>query len=758
MKGNILIVDDTPENLQVLSATLSREGYKVRGVINGFMALRVAQSGTIDLILLDIKMPDITGYEVCEQLKADPQTEKIPVIFISALDDALDKVRAFQIGGSDYITKPFQVPEVLARVENQLTIRHLQQEREEQNRKLKQEIDERKKAELSAERALRAKSEFLTNMSHELRTPLNVILGFTQLMSKDTEIEDEQLENLNIITRSGEHLLSLINDILDLSKIESGAIVFQENAFDLYQLLDNLEAMFLLAAERKGIRLNFAIANDVPHYIKTDEKKLRSCLINLLNNAIKFTDTGSVTLRVSNQSRSIPQPPDPDPLPSPLPRGGVQEEECKRGATNNQQPITNNQIYFAVEDTGCGIATEEIDRLFEAFVQAEAGRKAVEGTGLGLTITRQFITLMGGEISVRSNVGEGSVFEFYLVSSIVETLPDSKTPKQRVVGLQDPAIAYRILVVDDTRENCLLLTKLLRPIGFDVREARNGKEAIAIWETWFPHLILMDTRMPIANGYEATREIRKREKMAANNSSRPNLRGTQPILQLRPVQATNTSTYFDDAQYKSPSAGNQHFDFAAAEPVEVQCRQPTTNNQQRCDPASAQDASGQTPRRRKSQGNADQERERAPRQPTIIIALTASIFEEQRGTMIEAGCDDFIHKPFQEATLLDKIAIHLGISYRFEDLVTTEQFNRTSSFAERSERFFLSELQKMPLIWVKNFHRYAREINEEATLKAIEETSDRAPTLGVELRNLYEDSRFDILVRIAEKFMESCDK
>ncbi|MBP0020982.1 MAG: response regulator [Cyanobacteria bacterium SBLK] len=698
MKGKILIVDDTPENLQVLSATLSREGYKVRGVINGFMALRVAQSGTLDLILLDIKMPDMNGYEVCEKLKADPQTAEIPVIFISALDDALDKVRAFQIGGSDYITKPFQVPEVLARVENQLTIRQLQQEREEQNRKLQQEIDERKKAELSAERALRAKGEFLTNMSHELRTPLNVILGFTQLMSRDTTIEDEQLENLNIINRSGEHLLSLINDILDLSKIESGVIIFQENAFDLYQLLDNLEAMFLLAAERKGIHLNFAIANDVPHYIKTDEKKLRSCLINLLNNAIKFTDFGSVTLRVGNQhfgTNAQCDRPTTNTSTSrllSLPQHSASNQQLISGATQgggNAHQDTNNKIYFEIEDTGCGIEMEEIDRLFDAFVQAEAGRKAVEGTGLGLTITRQFITLMGGEISVRSNLGQGSIFEFYIVSSIIETLPESKAPLQRVIGLHQPAIAYRILVVDDTRENCLLLKKLLKPIGFKVREARNGKEAIAIWETWSPHLILMDTRMPIMNGYEATREIRKREQPTPNPDPPPN---------------------------PDPRGGEQ----------EGNDRQPTL-------------------RLRSVQA-------------TIIIALTASIFEEQRGTMIEAGCNDFIHKPFREATLLDKIANHLGISYRFDNLAAIEHFSRTSPLAERSDLFFLSELKKMPFAWIENFYRHASEINEEATLKAIEEMHDRAPALAEEFRNLYEDSRFDIMVRITQKFIENNKK
>ncbi|MGK7927653.1 MAG: response regulator [Spirulina sp.] len=662
MKGNILIVDDTPENLQVLSATLSREGYKVRGVVNGTMALRVAKSGAIDLILLDIKMPDMNGYEVCEKLKADATTMEIPVIFISALDATLDKVRAFQVGGVDYITKPFQVPEVLARVENQLTIRQLQQKLQQQNQQLQQEIEERKKAEFAAERALQVKSEFLTNMSHELRTPLNVILGFTQLMNRDAEIEDEQRENLQIINRSGEHLLDLINDILDLSKIESGAIVFQERSFDLYQLLDHLEAMFLLAAERKGIRLDFAIATDVPQYIKTDEKKLRGCLINLLNNAIKFTDSGSVMLRVSTMNNEQLS----------MNNDGIALNQ--RPITNNQQQITDRKIYFTIEDTGCGIAAEEIDGLFEAFVQAEAGRRAVEGTGLGLTITRQFITLMGGEISVWSSLGKGSTFKFYIVPSIVDELPSDRMPPQRIIGLKDLEIAYRILVVDDTRESCLLLKKLLQPIGFDVREAINGKEAISIWETWHPHLIFMDTRMPVMNGYEATREIRRREAT----------RDPSPVI-------------------------------------------------------------------RHQLGN----REGGTIAPTIIIALTASIFEEQRGTMLEAGCNDFIHKPFQEVTLLNKIATHLGVSYHFDNLVSPEMLNRTAMRSERSEYFFLSELKKMPQTWLKNLYRYANEINEEVTLNLIKEIHDRAPALAEELQDLYEDSRFDIIVRLAKQVTEN---
>ena len=389
-KGNILIVDDTPENLQVLSATLSESGYKVRGVINGKMAVRAARSAPPDLILLDIRMPDTNGYEVCEELKADSHTSKIPVIFISALDEVLDKVKAFQVGGEDYITKPFQVEEVVARVEHQLTIQRLQRQLIQQNEQLQKEIVERKKAEESAAAASKAKSEFLANMSHELRTPLNAILGFTQVMIRDPFLSTDQLENLRIINRSGEHLLDLINDVLDMSKIEAGIITISETSFDLYRLLDTLEEMFHFKAEKKGLKLRFTVHPDVPHYIKADEKKLRICLINLLGNAIKFTENGSVTLRVN--------------------LGGIESKPGLVHTTlSDGEPFP---ITFEVEDTGVGIAPEEIDSLFDAFVQSEAGRKSAEGTGLGLTITRKFVQLLKGNITAISALNKGTIFKF----------------------------------------------------------------------------------------------------------------------------------------------------------------------------------------------------------------------------------------------------------------------------------------------------------------------------------------------------------
>ncbi|HEY9707164.1 MAG TPA: ATP-binding protein, partial [Oculatellaceae cyanobacterium] len=254
------------------------------------------------------------------------------------------------------------------------------------NRTLEAKVEERT-AELAiakqkAEVANVAKSAFLANMSHELRTPLNAILGFAQLTTKNPNLSPDTRQNLGIITRSGEHLLTLINQVLDLSKIEAGRITLNEKNFDLYRLLDDLEDMFQLKADDKGLQLICDRTPNVPRYIRTDEVKLRQVLINLLNNALKFTSEGGVAVKVKNQNSIFPT-------------------EAETQTTNNQQQTT---ITFEVSDTGAGIAPEELDSLFEAFVQTKTGRESQEGTGLGLPISRKFLQLMGGEMAVSSEV------------------------------------------------------------------------------------------------------------------------------------------------------------------------------------------------------------------------------------------------------------------------------------------------------------------------------------------------------------------
>ncbi|MGC9527416.1 MAG: ATP-binding protein [Limnospira sp.] len=374
---------------------------------------------------------------------------------------------------------------------------------EKTNERLQREIQDRRKAEEAAEAANRAKSIFLANMNHELRTPLNAILGFAQLMSRDPAISRQNQEYLNIICQSGEHLLTLINDVLEVSKIEAGVISLNPVPFDLYFLLNSLEQLFQLKAKSGGLVLRVLRDSDLPRYLKADERKLRQILINLLGNAIKFTETGSVTLRVAaGNSRS-------------------------RGDAG-----TWDTLYCEVEDTGPGIAPEDFDRLFEPFGQTETGRRSGQGSGLGLSIGRRYVELMGGKMGVRSQLGQGTTFEFHVrVAPVSDEEIPAISPIPRPVALAPGQPAYRILVVEDEWENRLLLQKLLAAIGFEVRTAENGRDGVLEWQRWRPHLILMDVRMPVADGYEATRQIRDGEKAWGKRRRTPILAFTSNALE-----------------------------------------------------------------------------------------------------------------------------------------------------------------------------------------------------------------------------------
>lgn len=358
--------------------------------------------------------------------------------------------------------------------------RRLEQQVMERTHELRAAMTALEQSRDAAETANRAKSVFLANMSHEFRTPLNAILGFTQIMARDRRLPADHREDIETIHRSGEHLLGLINDVLDMSKIEAGRMRLNARSFDLTRLLQGLEEMFALRAEQKGLALRLELDPDAPRYVAADDGKLRQALMNLLGNAVKFTEHGQVVLRVQ---RTAP------------PEG--------------QAPATGDWMRFRVEDTGPGIAADEIERIFLPFVQASSASATTEGTGLGLAISQQYVRLMGGEISVASQPGIGSVFEFAIPLEKVsagdlEPLP----PARRVIGLAPDQPAYRLLVVDDSEVNRKLLVKILTPVGFEVREASNGEEALAVWEAWAPHLIWLDMRMPVMDGYETTRRIK----------------------------------------------------------------------------------------------------------------------------------------------------------------------------------------------------------------------------------------------------------
>ncbi len=355
----------------------------------------------------------------------------------------------------------------------------------------KQFQTELEQAKMAAEAANRAKSEFLANMSHELRTPLNAILGFTQLMQRDINLSETHREQLSIVHRSGEHLLSLINDILDLSKIELGRIYLDFQNFDFYQMLATLKEMLQVKADAKNLDFRIECSSEVPQYLETDEKKLRSTLINLIGNAIKFTEYGSIVLRVS------------------LADYGYFPPVEFSGFSLNPQKL---KLHFEIEDTGPGIALAEMDTLFQPFIQTKAGEKSAEGTGLGLAISQRFVRLMGGEITVTSKVEIGSIFKFdILCSEGTERKLVVPEVSQRAIALAPNQPTYRILVVEDQWTNLKLLTSILEPVGFAVCEAQNGLEGVEIWQRWQPHLIFMDLRMPIMDGYQATQQIRIKE-------------------------------------------------------------------------------------------------------------------------------------------------------------------------------------------------------------------------------------------------------
>lgn len=857
----ILIVDDVLENLELLCHFLTEVGYEVISALDGESALQQVNHHPPELILLDVMMPGLTGYEVCQQLKASPQTRDIPVIFLSALAEINDKVRGFEVGGVDYITKPFEIEDVIIRVKNQLTIVQQQKQLQQQKTQLEKEIQERRRVELalqdsikrektsarviqrmrqtlnlntifnattaelrkvlqcdrvviyqfnpdwsgkfvaesvesgwiplvkaqnydlvmnqaaisnsdcvferlteiseiivqdtylqetqggvysrgvsyrcveniykshfspcyidllerfqaksyltvaifcgnqlwgllaayqntnfrkweqtemqmvvqiasqlgvavhqaqlfskikqqteelkiakqSAESANAAKSEFLANMSHELRTPLNAILGFAQILKKDFSMSLEQRKHIEIINRSGEHLLDLINDVLELSKIEAGKTTLMEARFDLLMLLHNIKDMLHLKAESKGLLFELEISPTVPQYIIADERKLRQVLANLLGNAIKFTEKGRVQLCVSAEKKAGQEP--SIELHNSMVNSDYPELCSQFNFSTVLEGLSKNpkiQIQFKIKDTGVGISPEELCLLFEAFSQTEAGRQSGQGTGLGLPISRHFVQLMGGDIQVESIRDQGSIFTFEIQAKI-DTEPTVSSPhiQQQIIHLAPDQKPPRILIVDDDSDNRSLLVKILGKIGFDVQEACDGQEALALWQSWQPDLICLDMQLPILDGFATARQIRSQEQQNA----------------------------------------------------------------------------------------------------IPILAITASVFEQDRQSISGAGCNDWISKPFKEEVLLEKIREHLGVEYLYQEPYSNCALPTMTTSSVSST--LTTQLAMLPPAFIQELHYAATQCSDDLVLKLIDQIPGEFLDLTQVIKEWVLNFRFDLII------------
>ncbi len=472
LSSEIIIVDDLPDNLDVLGKVLKEEGFNVRAFIRGSAALKSAVQAPPDLFLIDIIMPEMDGYELCGKLKNNENTSDIPVIFLSSLDNINEKLKAFEAGGIDYITKPYQFSEVLVRIRTHIKLRKLQVELKTLNRQLDTRVKERTQELEDRNRelkeAVKVKSDFLANINHELRTPLNGVSGMLSvLQTMDISVSERYFLDMAVI--SAEHLSSIVQDILKYSEIDSGRLKLFSKPVDIRKLIQNTSNLYRSRAAEKGIEIIISSGAMSKTFIG-DCTRIVEIIEKLLSNAIKFSESGNIEIYFE----------------------------------------VDQDLTLSISDSGIGIHPDKLTEIFQPFQQLEDPyTKKYEGVGIGLPIIKSLLNLMDGEISVKTEIGKGSVFTIKIPNN--NSYRESEKSNINIeLELNRPEINnLKILIVEDEIINRMFLKTLLNKTGYYVFEACNGEAALKKTIAESPDFIFMDIGMPVMNGMEATRHIRK---------------------------------------------------------------------------------------------------------------------------------------------------------------------------------------------------------------------------------------------------------